>query len=63
MTAVEWLFEQFNNNNAKFINWSQEYFEQAKLMEKQQIIDAYSELCLWDSKEDAEQYYNEKFNK
>ena len=40
MTAVEWLFEQFNNNNAKFINWSQEYFEQAKEMEKQQIIDA-----------------------
>ena len=25
-TAVEWLQEKFNENNAKFINWSEDYF-------------------------------------
>jgi hypothetical protein len=41
MTAVEWLQEKFNENNAKFINWSEDYFNEAKEMEKQQIIDAH----------------------
>jgi hypothetical protein len=35
-TAVEWLEEKFNNNNANFINWSEDYFNEAKEMEKQQ---------------------------
>lgn len=35
-TAVEWLEEKFNNNNAQFINWSEDYFYEAKEMEKQQ---------------------------
>jgi hypothetical protein len=41
-----------------------EIFEQAKEKEKQQIIDAYiaGSISLT-SKNDAEQYYNETFNK
>jgi hypothetical protein len=38
-TAVEFLEEQFNNNYAKFINLSEEYFKQAKEMENQQNLD------------------------
>ena len=37
-TAVEWLEEQFNNPN---IPNSQTLFNQAKAMEKEQIIDAF----------------------
>jgi hypothetical protein len=46
-----------------------EIFEQAKEMEKEQIIDAYEEGCfdnILDENTDklrAEQYYNETFNK
>ena len=39
LTAVEWLEEKFKNSHANFINWSLENFEQAKEMEKQQIVD------------------------
>jgi hypothetical protein len=35
-TAVEFLEEKFNNNNANFINWSEDYFNEAKEMEKEQ---------------------------
>jgi hypothetical protein len=70
-TAVEWLEEKFKNSHANFINWSLENFEQAKEMEKQQVIDAYdlgnlSDMQYPDPKtviENGEQYYNETFNK
>jgi hypothetical protein len=73
-TAVEWLQEKFNENNAKFINWSEDYFNEAKEMEKQQIIDAYEEGYLQcriyglpqksrKHYETSEQYYNETFKK
>jgi hypothetical protein len=67
MTAVEWLKEKFNENNAKFINWSEDYFNEAKEMEKQQIIDAYVNGDIdagiyAATKKNAEQYYNETFN-
>ena len=64
MTAVEWLYIEL---------WKQTDFslpsnllEQAKEMEKQQIIDAFNKGFItdqWDkSKENkAEQYYNETF--
>ena len=58
-SAVEWLVEEMLKGNFNMKN----IIKQAKEMEKQQIIDAYGELCLWDSKEEAEQYYNEQFNK
>jgi len=35
-TAVEWLEEKFTNSNSNFINWAEEYFEQAKEWEKEQ---------------------------
>jgi hypothetical protein len=66
-TAVEWLQDQFHKDNlskefAKVFNSS---FEQAKEMEKKQIIDAY-ENGYSDSDntfELNENYYNEILNK
>ena len=57
-TAVEWLVEQLCIEHRKTL------VNQAKEMEKQQIIDAFHKhsqkiYC----EEEAEQYYNEKFNK
>jgi len=66
-TAVEWLEFEINRRGPKEDNppqWLKELYEQAKEMEKQQIIDAYIEasenpaLIL----QDAEDYYNETFN-
>jgi hypothetical protein len=72
-TAVEWLEEKFKNSHANFINWSLENFEQAKEIERQQIIDfaeSYVFECVTCSYEgesislkDTEQHYNETFNK
>ena len=58
MTAVEWLVEKLMKG--EFINSPDELIEQAKEMEKQQIIDAYSHNG-WndnDNRIDAEQYYH-----
>ena len=66
-TAVEWLEEKFTNSNADFINWAEEYFEQAKEIEKQQIIDFSNDLLAQNNvnyiavPDLAEQYYNETF--
>ena len=59
-TAVEWLVEVV----AKMGYVSTEILEQAKIMEKEQIIDAYdkgefNQGC----NGDAEQYYKETFKK
>ena len=75
-TAVEWLVEQLNEN-IDFIpmqKWDmiRDIVQQAKAMEKEQIIDSFDEgksdgyktarewdeIILWSS---AEQYYNEQF--
>jgi hypothetical protein len=64
LTAVEWLENQFNNNNQKFINWSEDFFEQAKEMEKEQIINAVNygdERGKITTYRTAEQYYKETF--
>jgi len=68
MTAVEWLEEKFTNSNADFINWAEEYFEQAKEIEKQQIYDAYNQGSLDTYRKEPKNgqgitYYNEKFKK
>jgi hypothetical protein len=61
-TAVEWLYERF-----LFAGYAApgEWKEQAKAMEKKQIVKAAS-IILWsnssDSTEDAEQYYNQTYN-
>jgi hypothetical protein len=52
-TAVEWLVEQMTQGD--FIQLpKREWIDQAKEMEKEQIIDAYQFG-------DGEQYYNETF--
>jgi hypothetical protein len=73
VTAVEWLVEQLSSS--KYIyNLMEEIecqstivqpniFQQAKAMEKKQIIDAYSNNG-WndeDQRANAEQYYNETY--
>jgi len=56
-TAVEWLIEQMRQPNWMSIPTT-EWIQQAKEMEKQQIIDAY---CMGDDNIGAEEYYNETF--
>jgi hypothetical protein len=60
-TSVEWLFQQLWETPKDKLTWHS-ILEQAKQMEKQQIIDAYdkgefNQGC----NEDAEQYYNENY--
>lgn len=58
MTAVEWLYQILHEQNYIYEDMS-EYLEQAKEMEKQQIIYAYQTSNI--SMMTAEQYYNETF--
>jgi hypothetical protein len=60
-TAVEWLVNEIESKNGKyFTSYFIEFIEQAKEMEKQQIIDAYRfPNTLVDMS--SEQYYNETF--
>jgi hypothetical protein len=63
-TAVEWLFEQVCNLDWKNLigDKKKEIFEQAKAMEKEQIIKAFNEgTFASDEKVTAEQYYNETY--
>jgi hypothetical protein len=58
-TAVEWLITRLPLGVKSSIISD---IEQAKEIEKQQIIDAYWEGCSnWDNDTEAEQYYNEQF--
>ena len=59
-TAVEWFEQQLDDLDIE-IPFS--IFEQAKEMEKQQIIDAWIVEDNILQRLRAEQYYNEKFNK
>ena len=60
-TAVEWLVIQLHthwgNEDVSF----EKLFEQAKEMEKVQIIDFVDNLIVGMSREKIEQYYNETF--
>ena len=67
MKAVEWFRNQLEFDESVSIDNIEDLLEQAKQMEKQQIIDAF-ESGLYDGGEnlssynmDAEQYYNEYF--
>jgi hypothetical protein len=74
-TAVEWLYEKIKSNidaedGSMNMNWLYDNtFQQAKEMEKQQIIDARVTSPLLDTFNkneyiiEAEQYYNETFKK
>jgi hypothetical protein len=60
-TAVEWLEEKLIDAGLQFTKGEVLEIEQAKEMEKQQIIDAGN--LDKRSYDNAEQYYNETFNK
>ena len=66
-TAVEWVFQELRGTDDKgdFIFQgviNSELIEQAKEMEKQQIIDAYIDGYSAESwNADSQKYYNEKF--
>jgi len=65
MTAVQWLVEQIkNDHNQKALSANQwmDVIEQAKQMEKEQIIDAFTNGEHQQGFEaEAEQYYNETY--
>jgi heterodisulfide reductase subunit B len=58
-TAVEWLVEEINKLTGLTIQMDEPIIEQAKQMEKEQIMDACKQ-CSY-SYEEAEQYYKENF--
>jgi hypothetical protein len=70
-TAVEWLEEKIwklDDQNYTVPQWLWEDVEQAKRMEKQQIIDAFhrgyaNAISVPNKEYNPEKYYNEKFNK
>jgi ABC-type enterochelin transport system substrate-binding protein len=64
-TAVEWLIEQlFFSDQSQTLN---QYIEQAKAMEREQIIDAYTECWMMDGGngnhklKEANEYFNETY--
>lgn len=57
-TAVEWLVEQIFGDHTS--EW-QKQIDQAKQLEKQQIVETYNEGAL-DGLQLGEQYYNYVFN-
>jgi hypothetical protein len=64
-TSVEWLINELNKVGFNLEKLDLNVFKQAKEMEKQQIIDAYLKGSdyMFPGKQEAEQYYNEKYNK
>jgi hypothetical protein len=67
-TAVEWLENELElvlpTLEGEYLRFFKEAINQAKEMEKQQIIDAYREAITYGIfSEDAEEYFKETFNK
>ena len=71
-TAVEWLkgvIDSFGNKHELQMSWStlDEIIEQAKEMEKEQIMHAYGQGAadeageILDATKDSEEYYNKKY--
>ena len=59
-TAVEWLIDMLVTENEVILKGENyKLFEQAKQMEKEQIMDAYETSHI--SMMTAEQYYNDKY--
>ena len=59
-TAVEWFFDNLKNHEIQAEHF--QLYEQAKAMEKEQIIKAYYGQSFSESISNAEQYYNETYN-
>jgi hypothetical protein len=65
-TAVEWLMEKYNSRQVYEESIWDEEFQQAKQMEKEQIIKAVDSNFSYDNNGYStlgEQYYNETYNK
>ena len=68
-TAVEWLMEQITYDNGygqKWISFYEDtdlniYFQQAKAMEKEQIVKAFYDGCIDTNSWRTEQYYTETY--
>ena len=60
-TAVEWLYEEFTKTNYLTEDEFYMIFNQAKEMEKEQIIDAWIATDNELQRLAAEQYYNETY--
>lgn len=60
-TAVEWLVEQLEQHHTSIDIKNTVVFQQAKAMEKKQIVETYNEGAL-DGLQLGEQYYNFVFN-
>jgi hypothetical protein len=62
-TAVEWFFNELQRMQYFIGNDMVEAYNQAKEMEKQQIIDAYDKAYPYDviGYDASEQYYNETY--
>ena len=67
-TTVEWLIDMLITENEVTLKGENfKLFEQAKAMEKEQIVDAYVECWKanmpdgYECKKSAEQYYNETY--
>ena len=65
-TAVEWLVDKLSNYDSKMIELFDKEIEQAKEMDKQNIISAYQQgynNAYFNDPITGEEYYNENFNK
>jgi hypothetical protein len=65
-TAVKWLEFEIYKRGPKEDNppqWLKELYDQAKEMEKQQIMDSWKNGDGWNGEYFAEEYYNETFGK
>jgi hypothetical protein len=62
-SAVEWYFKQMQSKEKFTQEEFDSIYDQAKEMEKQQIIDARVKKPLQSEWDEAEQYYNEQFKK
>ncbi len=63
-TAVEWLYTKLSTcTSEELVGNINNWFNQAKAMEKEQIIDAVNYGCSdWGSAKNAEQYYTSTYN-
>lgn len=60
-SSVQWLFQQLWDTPKDKLEW-QSIFLMAHQMHQEEILDAWlDEAAIFDSKEKAEQYYNETF--
>ena len=65
-TAVEWLIEEYFGGMENCTFYFRYHIDQAKAMEKQQIVDAWND-GLWgklrEGEDNAESYYKETYKK